>query len=143
MTFFYSDNLISQLERSAFFDDTVRKDMFFLTVHDAVLYIRNRMTYSDKQDPIFEKVRISSSMFPFLLSSSIRSWNFHYSMACLETRHKAVVQKSESLVNWAASVVCKYFARSKEGSVDPRILIVKRTQETEHTENTYILRHIF
>ncbi|PKK29025.1 solute carrier family 26 (anion exchanger), member 4 [Columba livia] len=54
----YQDNLISQLERSAFFDDTVRKDMFFLTVHDAVLYIRNRMTYSDKQDPIFEKISL-------------------------------------------------------------------------------------
>lgn len=73
MTFFYSDNLISQLERSAFFDDTVRKDIFFLTVHDAVLYIRNQMTYSDNQDPIFEKVRISSSTFPFLLSSSTHS----------------------------------------------------------------------
>uniref|UniRef100_A0A8C5TVY4 Solute carrier family 26 member 4 n=1 Tax=Malurus cyaneus samueli TaxID=2593467 RepID=A0A8C5TVY4_9PASS len=56
----YQDNLISQLERSAFFDDTVRKDIFFLTVHDAVLYIRNQMAYSDNQDPIFEKVRISS-----------------------------------------------------------------------------------
>uniref|UniRef100_A0A8C5X6D6 Solute carrier family 26 member 4 n=1 Tax=Malurus cyaneus samueli TaxID=2593467 RepID=A0A8C5X6D6_9PASS len=55
----YQDNLISQLERSAFFDDTVRKDIFFLTVHDAVLYIRNQMAYSDNQDPIFEKVRIS------------------------------------------------------------------------------------
>lgn len=73
MTFFYSDNLISQLERGAFFDDTVRKDIFFLTVHDAVLYIKNQMTYSDNQDPIFEKVRISSSTFPFLPSSSIHS----------------------------------------------------------------------
>uniref|UniRef100_A0A8C9MU62 Solute carrier family 26 member 4 n=1 Tax=Serinus canaria TaxID=9135 RepID=A0A8C9MU62_SERCA len=73
MTFFYSDNLISQLERGAFFDDTVRKDIFFLTVHDAVLYIRNQMTYSDNQDPIFEKVRISSSTFPFLPSSSHHS----------------------------------------------------------------------
>uniref|UniRef100_A0A672UJ01 Solute carrier family 26 member 4 n=1 Tax=Strigops habroptila TaxID=2489341 RepID=A0A672UJ01_STRHB len=52
----YQDNLISQLERSAFFDDTVRRDTFFLTVHDAVLYIRNQMTYSENQDPIFEKV---------------------------------------------------------------------------------------
>uniref|UniRef100_A0A8C3THF0 Solute carrier family 26 member 4 n=1 Tax=Catharus ustulatus TaxID=91951 RepID=A0A8C3THF0_CATUS len=65
----YQDNLISQLERGAFFDDTVRKDIFFLTVHDAVLYIRNQMTYSDNQDPILEKVRISSSTFPFLPSS--------------------------------------------------------------------------
>ncbi|XP_068786528.1 pendrin isoform X2 [Struthio camelus] len=54
----YQDNLISQLEQSAFFDDIVRKDMFFLTVHDAVLYIRNQMTYSDNQDPIFEKISL-------------------------------------------------------------------------------------
>ncbi|PKU40265.1 hypothetical protein llap_9435 [Limosa lapponica baueri] len=54
----YQDNLISQLERSAFFDDIVRKDIFFLTVHDAVLYIRNQMTYSDNQDPVFEKISL-------------------------------------------------------------------------------------
>ncbi|XP_075285171.1 pendrin isoform X3 [Opisthocomus hoazin] len=54
----YQDNLISQLERSAFFDDIVRKDIFFLTVHDAVLYIRNQMTHSDNQDPIFEKISL-------------------------------------------------------------------------------------
>ncbi|KAM6384982.1 LOW QUALITY PROTEIN: pendrin [Alca torda] len=54
----YQDNLISQLERSAFFDDMVRKDIFFLTVHDAVLYIRNQMTYSDNQDPVFEKISL-------------------------------------------------------------------------------------
>lgn len=79
MTSFYSDNLISQLERSAFFDDVVRKDIFFLTVHDAVLYIRNQMTYSDNQDPIFEKVRIAGSTFALLLSSNIHSCNFQYS----------------------------------------------------------------
>ncbi|XP_069705845.1 pendrin [Phaenicophaeus curvirostris] len=54
----YQDNLISQLERSAFFDDVIRKDMFFLTVHDAVLYIQNQMTYRDNQDPIFEKISL-------------------------------------------------------------------------------------
>ncbi|XP_064361793.1 pendrin isoform X1 [Dromaius novaehollandiae] len=54
----YQDNLISQLEQSAFFDDIARKDMFFLTVHDAVLYIRNQMAYSDNQDPIFEKISL-------------------------------------------------------------------------------------
>ncbi|NWZ21108.1 S26A4 protein, partial [Asarcornis scutulata] len=54
----YQDNLISQLERSAFFDDIVRKDIFFLTVHDAVLYIRNQMICSDSQDPIFEKISL-------------------------------------------------------------------------------------
>ncbi|NWS74201.1 S26A4 protein, partial [Crotophaga sulcirostris] len=54
----YQDNIISQLERSAFFDDIIRKDIFFLTVHDAVLYIRNQMTYRDNQDPIFEKISL-------------------------------------------------------------------------------------
>ncbi|KAM6293070.1 pendrin isoform 2-T2 [Porphyrio hochstetteri] len=54
----YQDNLISQLERSAFFDDIVRKDIFFLTVHDAVLYIRNQMMYSDNHDPILEKISL-------------------------------------------------------------------------------------
>ncbi|NXX21807.1 S26A4 protein, partial [Podargus strigoides] len=54
----YQDNLISQLERNDFFDDIVRKDILFLTVHDAVLYIRNQMTYSDNQDPIFEKISL-------------------------------------------------------------------------------------
>ncbi|KFP25038.1 Pendrin, partial [Colius striatus] len=54
----YQDNLISQLERSAFFDDIARKDIFFLTVHDAVLYIKNQMAYSGNQDPILEKISL-------------------------------------------------------------------------------------
>uniref|UniRef100_A0A803VVY5 Solute carrier family 26 member 4 n=1 Tax=Ficedula albicollis TaxID=59894 RepID=A0A803VVY5_FICAL len=80
----YQDNLISQLERGAFFDDTVRKDIFFLTVHDAVLYIRNQMTYSDNQDPIFEKVRISickdllhSVAFKAFKGPSLEKWSYN------------------------------------------------------------------
>lgn len=88
--FLNSDNLISQLERSAFFDDIVRKDIFFLTVHDAVLYIRNQMAYNDNQDPIFEKVRLSSSTFHFLPSSSIHPCNFSYSTPHMKTRHRTV-----------------------------------------------------
>ncbi|XP_031455254.1 pendrin [Phasianus colchicus] len=69
----YQDNLISQLERSAFFDDIVRKDMFFLTVHDAVLYIRNQMAYSDNQDPIFEKISLmQESKEPIEFTETIR-----------------------------------------------------------------------
>lgn len=111
---FNSDNLISQLERSAFFDDTVRKDMFFLTVHDAVLYIRNQMAYSDNQDPIFEKVRISSSTFHFLPSCSIHPCIFSYSIPYVKTRHRTVQKKkkqtSKNLITWTASVVHEYFA---------------------------------
>uniref|UniRef100_A0A8C5JAZ5 Solute carrier family 26 member 4 n=1 Tax=Junco hyemalis TaxID=40217 RepID=A0A8C5JAZ5_JUNHY len=86
----YQDNLISQLERGAFFDDTVRKDIFFLTVHDAVLYIRNQMTYSDNQDPIFEKVRISSSTFPFFHHLALI---LEVSVAHLKSRPRTVVPK--------------------------------------------------
>ncbi|NWH20783.1 S26A4 protein, partial [Grus americana] len=69
----YQDNLISQLERSAFFDDIVRKDIFFLTVHDAVLYIRNQMTYSDNQDPILEKISLmQESKEPIEFTEMIR-----------------------------------------------------------------------
>ncbi|XP_065597642.1 pendrin [Cyrtonyx montezumae] len=69
----YQDNLISQLERTAFFDDIVRKDMFFLTVHDAVLYIRNQMAYSDNQDPIFEKISLmQESKEPIEFTETIR-----------------------------------------------------------------------
>ncbi|XP_072190218.1 pendrin [Excalfactoria chinensis] len=69
----YQDNLITQLERSAFFDDVVRKDMFFLTVHDAVLYIQNQMAYSDNQDPIFEKISLmQESKEPIEFTETIR-----------------------------------------------------------------------
>ncbi|XP_032298337.1 pendrin isoform X1 [Coturnix japonica] len=69
----YQDNLITQLERSAFFDDIVRKDMFFLTVHDAVLYIQNQTAYSDNQDPIFEKISLmQESKEPIEFTETIR-----------------------------------------------------------------------
>uniref|UniRef100_A0A8C4VKM8 STAS domain-containing protein n=1 Tax=Gopherus evgoodei TaxID=1825980 RepID=A0A8C4VKM8_9SAUR len=53
----HQDNIIRKLEQCGFFDDNIRKDMFFLTVHDAVLYIQHEMMHRDIQDPIFEKVR--------------------------------------------------------------------------------------
>nr|XP_014427657.1 pendrin [Pelodiscus sinensis]XP_025039034.1 pendrin [Pelodiscus sinensis] len=54
----HQDNIIRKLEQCGFFDDNIRKDMFFLTVHDAVLYIQHEMTYRDIQDPIFEKISL-------------------------------------------------------------------------------------
>ncbi|TFK06895.1 D(1B) dopamine receptor [Platysternon megacephalum] len=52
------DNIIRKLEQCGFFDDNIRKDMFFLTVHDAVLYIQHEMMHRDIQDPIFEKISL-------------------------------------------------------------------------------------
>ncbi|KAH0616500.1 hypothetical protein JD844_027643 [Phrynosoma platyrhinos] len=49
------DHIIKTLEHCAFFDDNIKKEMFFLTVHDAVLHIQNQIMHRDIQDPIFEK----------------------------------------------------------------------------------------
>ncbi|XP_060100524.1 chloride anion exchanger [Heteronotia binoei] len=52
------DGLLDKLERCAFFDDEVKSSMFFLTVHDAVLFIlvqKDIATSSPKFKPIMEK----------------------------------------------------------------------------------------
>ncbi|XP_074872475.1 pendrin [Carettochelys insculpta] len=54
----HQDHIITKLEQCGFFDDNIKKDMFFLTVHDAVLYIQNEMMHRDIQDPIFEKISL-------------------------------------------------------------------------------------
>uniref|UniRef100_A0A8C7E6E6 Solute carrier family 26 member 4 n=1 Tax=Naja naja TaxID=35670 RepID=A0A8C7E6E6_NAJNA len=53
------DHIIKTLEHCAFFDDDIQKELFFLTVHDAVLYIQSQVMYREAQDPIAEKVNIS------------------------------------------------------------------------------------
>nr|XP_056703744.1 pendrin [Euleptes europaea] len=52
------DHIMSTLEVCAFFDDIIQKEMFFLTVHDAVLHIHSQITHRDTQDPIFEKISL-------------------------------------------------------------------------------------
>uniref|UniRef100_A0A670Z184 Solute carrier family 26 member 4 n=1 Tax=Pseudonaja textilis TaxID=8673 RepID=A0A670Z184_PSETE len=52
------DHIIKTLEHCAFFDDDIQKELFFLTVHDAVLYIQSQVMYREAQDPIAEKVHI-------------------------------------------------------------------------------------
>ncbi|XP_033018853.1 pendrin [Lacerta agilis] len=52
------EHIIKTLDHCAFFDDTIQKDMFFLTVHDAVLHIQNQSMQRDIQDPIFEKISL-------------------------------------------------------------------------------------
>uniref|UniRef100_A0A7M4F7Z5 Solute carrier family 26 member 4 n=1 Tax=Crocodylus porosus TaxID=8502 RepID=A0A7M4F7Z5_CROPO len=59
----HQDSIVTKLEQCAFFDDNIRKDIFFLTVHDAVLHIKSQIMYKDIQDPIFEKVRIINHIF--------------------------------------------------------------------------------
>ncbi|XP_048357727.1 chloride anion exchanger [Sphaerodactylus townsendi] len=52
------DGLLDKLERCAFFDDEIKPTMFFLTVHDAVLFIlvkRDIAASSPKFKPIMDK----------------------------------------------------------------------------------------
>uniref|UniRef100_A0A6I8PCL7 Solute carrier family 26 member 4 n=1 Tax=Ornithorhynchus anatinus TaxID=9258 RepID=A0A6I8PCL7_ORNAN len=53
------DSVIMKLEQCAFFED-IGKDMCFLTVHDVMLYIQNRLMCQAVQDSIFEKVEVDS-----------------------------------------------------------------------------------
>ncbi|XP_070610780.1 pendrin [Erythrolamprus reginae] len=52
------DHIIKTLEHCAFFDDDVEKEVFFLTVHDAVLHIQSQVMYREVQDPIAEKISL-------------------------------------------------------------------------------------
>ncbi|XP_062990994.1 pendrin [Elgaria multicarinata webbii] len=52
------DHIIKTLDHCAFFDDNIQKEMFFLTVHDAVLHIQSQIMHRDIQDPIFEKISL-------------------------------------------------------------------------------------
>lgn len=68
-SFFFADGLLNKLERSAFFDDEVKPSMFFLTIHDAVLFIlvqKDIAASSPKFKPIM--VRTSSNLCSTLTS---------------------------------------------------------------------------
>ncbi|XP_078199276.1 pendrin isoform X2 [Callithrix jacchus] len=50
------DHVIEKLEQCGFFDDNIRKDTFFLTVHDAILYLQNQVKSQGGQDSILEAI---------------------------------------------------------------------------------------
>ncbi|MBZ3884465.1 Pendrin [Sciurus carolinensis] len=52
------DHVIEKMEQCGFFDDNIRKDTFFLTVHDAIIYLQNQVKSQDGQDSILETVNI-------------------------------------------------------------------------------------
>ncbi|XP_033881021.3 pendrin-like [Acipenser ruthenus] len=54
----YDDEIIQKMEACGFFDDTVKKDILFLTIHDAVLFIRMKASYGNIQDPILERISL-------------------------------------------------------------------------------------
>ncbi|ELV14267.1 Pendrin [Tupaia chinensis] len=52
------DHVIEKLEQCGFFDDHIRKDTFFLTVHDAILYLQNQVKSPESQDSILETITL-------------------------------------------------------------------------------------
>ncbi|XP_043823975.1 pendrin [Dromiciops gliroides] len=52
------DHVIAKLEQCGFYEDNIVKDMFFLTVHDAVLYIQSQIKMQTIEDPILEKIHL-------------------------------------------------------------------------------------
>ncbi|XP_078536317.1 pendrin [Lissotriton helveticus] len=54
----YDDEVLKKFEMCLFFDNDMKHDIFFLTVHDAVLYIQSQNMFRDLEDPIFEKISL-------------------------------------------------------------------------------------
>nr|XP_003407255.1 pendrin [Loxodonta africana] len=52
------DHVIEKLEQCGFFDDNIRKDIFFLTVHDAILYLQSQVKSQQVQDSILETITL-------------------------------------------------------------------------------------
>ncbi|XP_006011141.1 pendrin [Latimeria chalumnae] len=68
----YKDVILQKLEMCEFFEESIKKEMLFLTVHDAVLFIHNQTMHRDIQDPIFEKISLmqeSKEPFPLIEDS--------------------------------------------------------------------------
>ncbi|XP_044153693.1 pendrin-like [Bufo gargarizans] len=60
------DNMFKKMEDCSFFDDTIKSDVFFLTVHDAVLQIEHTQKSKNGNDPILEKISLMmDSKTPF------------------------------------------------------------------------------
>lgn len=60
--YLFLDNVYRKFEECLFFDDQIKPDMFFLTIHDAVLYIEEKRKFNEGHDPLMEKVK---EMWPF------------------------------------------------------------------------------
>lgn len=52
------DNVYRKFEECLFFDDQIKPDMFFLTIHDAVLYIEEKRKFNEGHDPLMEKISL-------------------------------------------------------------------------------------
>lgn len=53
-----TDEIVMKMESMGFFDAMVHRGMLFLTVHDAILYIKMETASDITDDPMIEKVCI-------------------------------------------------------------------------------------
>ncbi|XP_069833478.1 pendrin [Dendropsophus ebraccatus] len=52
------DHVYKKFEDCLFFDDQIKPDIFYLTIHDAVLYIEEKRKYCEGHDPLMEKISL-------------------------------------------------------------------------------------
>ncbi len=50
--------LIRRMEALSFFDEEVTRDILFLSVHDAILFIQQETSTGNDEDPLAEKVKL-------------------------------------------------------------------------------------
>ncbi|KAM8924138.1 pendrin-like [Pelodytes ibericus] len=52
------DRIFKKMQICSFFDDTITPDLFFLSIHDAVLYIENERQFRSGHDPFLDKISL-------------------------------------------------------------------------------------
>uniref|UniRef100_A0A3B3T1A9 Solute carrier family 26 member 4 n=1 Tax=Paramormyrops kingsleyae TaxID=1676925 RepID=A0A3B3T1A9_9TELE len=83
------DEMVRNLDSLAFFDEVVTRDLLFLSIHDAVLFIRLRRLSHGLQNPILEKV---SSMSGVLIVLGVWQEAFMQDSGCVPTQTLSIVQ---------------------------------------------------
>ncbi|KAM9325080.1 pendrin-like [Gastrophryne carolinensis] len=61
------DAVFKKMEVCSFFDDTITPDLFFLTVHDAVLYVENEKKSKPGHDPLLEKISMMKEIPDYMM----------------------------------------------------------------------------
>ncbi|XP_066448022.1 pendrin-like [Eleutherodactylus coqui] len=52
------DHVYKKMEECLFFDDQIKPDIVFLTIHDTVLYIEEKRKFNEGHDPLMEKISL-------------------------------------------------------------------------------------
>lgn len=55
---YITGELVRKMEALSFFDEEVTRDILFLSVHDAILFIQLETSTGNEEDPLAEKVKL-------------------------------------------------------------------------------------